>query len=413
MTATKTPGSLTPTSTSERTMSMSKATARKGRLNWLLGLTVVIALTLGLLHQSVGRAQQEGDGTATPEASREASPGATPTVAITPEPDARQLKLTFTELNDSGVTGTTTLFDAGDRTIVDIDVQNTGADHPAHIHKGTCGQLDGQPAYTLASVHEDGKSRSVVDASLDDLVAGGYAIDLHLSPADLGTLIDCVDITGEPAVPDTNATPTVTATATTGVTATTTVTSIPTDAVAPTGTVTPSAISAGGTATESPSPTTVPQTPSPTPTATVAAIGGDGTDGSNSGGSATITTPAPTTIAAVGGDGTSGTTSGAPSGSTGTSSQLTSSETTVGDGTGGDVTTVNFTANSDATTTTRSLATTGSGPLDMLPGSPIESMILAMSSFALILLTTGIWIWRGERRHSTHRHSPRWSRLGM
>ena len=381
MTVLHTPGSSTPDPSNSNTGK------RRRRLSSLFGLLLIAALAVGLLHQSTSRAQQGSDGTATPDA----SPAASPTVAITPAPNARELKLTFTQLNDSGVTGTTTLYDAGDRTIVDIDVKNTGADHPAHIHKGTCSQLDAQPAYDLVSVHEDGKSRSVVNASLDDLIAGGYAIDLHLSPTELGTLIVCADIKGEPTVPGGAATAEATATATTEAA---TVTPSPTE------TATTAAVTAVTTTTTT---STTPETPAPTTTATVAAAGGgDGTGGTTpSGGSTTGTTTTTSPPQAVGGE------------SSAASVSNTSPSTQVGDGTGGQTSAnVNFVPTS-GTTSTNSLARTGSGPLSLIPAHPMEAIIWATTSFALILFASGIWIWRGERRLASHRQSPRWSRLGM
>lgn len=390
MTVLNTSGSSTPEPSNVNTGK------RKRRLHSLLGLLLIAALAVGLLHQSTGRAQQGNDGTATPNA----SPAASPTVVITPAPNARELKLTFTQLNDSGVTGTTTLYDAGNRTIVDIDVKNTGANHPAHIHKGTCSQLEAKPSFDLTSVHEDGKSRSVVNASLDDLIAGGYAIDLHLSPTELGTLIVCAGIKGEPTVPGGTATAEATATAPATATATEAVTVAP----RPTEAATIAAATTAPTIPVTPAATT-PTTPeTPTPTATVAAVGGgtgsgDGTGGTTPSGGATSTTGTTTTspAQAIGGE----------------SSTASTTTTVVGDGTGGQASTnVNFVSTS-GNTGVNSLASTGSGPLSLIPVHPMEAIIWAISAFALILFTSGIWIWRGERRLASHRQSPRWSRLGM
>src|SRR5690606_10086282 len=99
---------------------------------------------------------------------------------VTPPPGAPELSLTFIELNDSGVSGIATLYGDGDKTIVSIRVEDAGPNHPAHIHKGDCSKLDPYPAYDLENVI-DGRSTSIVDASLDDLLAGGYSIDLHMS----------------------------------------------------------------------------------------------------------------------------------------------------------------------------------------------------------------------------------------
>jgi len=132
---------------------------------------------------------------------------ATPTPEITPAPDARRLELALRELNDSGVSGTVTLYDAGDRTIVEIDAQDTGENHPSHIHAGRCDDLTPEPAFPLQNVRSDGQATSVVDASLDELLAEEFSVDMHLAPNELGTLIACAEIEGEPTVPEGVATP--------------------------------------------------------------------------------------------------------------------------------------------------------------------------------------------------------------
>jgi hypothetical protein len=129
---------------------------------------------------------------------------------VTPPPDAPRLSLTFTELNDSGVSGVATLYGDGDQTIVEITVTDAGPNHPAHIHKGTCDDLDPNPAYPLENVI-DGKSISVVDASLEELLTGGYSIDLHMSVNELGTLVVCAPIAGEATDGTGAVTPTATA----------------------------------------------------------------------------------------------------------------------------------------------------------------------------------------------------------
>ncbi|HWV36111.1 MAG TPA: hypothetical protein VNZ55_10795 [Thermomicrobiales bacterium] len=387
MTAVNAPGPSAPTPPSN-----APARRMRGRRGACIGLLAVAALIVALLQQSSGHAQQAtGDATATPNAS--------PTVAITPEPDARRLILDFTELNDSGVTGTATLYEAGDRTIVDIDVKNTGKDHPAHIHAGTCGQLDPEPAFTLNDVHEDGKSRSVVDAPLEGLINGDFAIDLHLSPTELGTLIDCANIEGEPVAGSAATTPEATgtpaATATTAATATATATSSTTSA---------------GAATETPAPTataTATSAPTETPAPTTAAVGGDGTGGTTQGVGGESTSA---TSQGVGGETTNTTTT-----TTTTSGSTSSSTVPAGDGTGSGTSTSSSTTyvSSAGTVRTADLAASGTGPLYMIVETPIDAVIWSVAGFAAILFLSGIWIWRGERRHATHRQSPRWSRLGM
>lgn len=98
-------------------------------------------------------------------------------------------------LNDSGVTGTAVLTDLGNgSTRVVIDVNPAGhAAMPAHIHPGTCTNLVPQPLHGLTTII-DGASETVVPASLEDLLAGDLAVNLHVSAADMGTYAACVDL---------------------------------------------------------------------------------------------------------------------------------------------------------------------------------------------------------------------------
>ena len=100
--------------------------------------------------------------------------------------------------------------------------------HPAHIHNGTCAQL-GDVAYPLTDLaapgasatpeamaghdmdatpesDEDAAAASVVatsvtdvDASLDDILGAGHAINVHESKENIGNYIACGDITGDVA----------------------------------------------------------------------------------------------------------------------------------------------------------------------------------------------------------------------
>jgi len=59
-----------------------------------------------------------------------------------------------------------------------------------HIHKGTCDKLDPKPAYPLSPV-VNGKSETTVNASLDSLEKGGYAINGHKSAQEVSTYVFC------------------------------------------------------------------------------------------------------------------------------------------------------------------------------------------------------------------------------
>jgi hypothetical protein len=102
------------------------------------------------------------------------------------------------EQNSSGESGTARLTAVGDKTKVVLDVRNPSATmasetQPAHIHKGSCAKLDPTPLYALADV-KDGKSTSIVDAKLDDLRKGAFAINVHKSAQEIQTYVACGDI---------------------------------------------------------------------------------------------------------------------------------------------------------------------------------------------------------------------------
>lgn len=86
------------------------------------------------------------------------------------------------------------------------------AAHPAHIHLGTCDALDPNPTFMLSDVAVAptdadagdaaaipvARSVTTVEAALEDLRTGGYAINVHESVDDIGTYIACGAIAGSP-----------------------------------------------------------------------------------------------------------------------------------------------------------------------------------------------------------------------
>ena len=97
------------------------------------------------------------------------------------------------EQNASGESGTATLTADGDKTKVVIDLQGNSTAQPAHIHKGSCADLDATPEFALADV-KGGMSTSTVDAKLDDLRDGAFAINVHKSAAEIETYVACGDV---------------------------------------------------------------------------------------------------------------------------------------------------------------------------------------------------------------------------
>jgi hypothetical protein len=114
--------------------------------------------------------------------------------ACGPSPEAGRT-VELETLNESGVTGTAVLTDAGDGTTrVVIDVEPAGhPSMPAHIHAGTCDELVPQPIYPLANVI-DGSSETTIQVTLDELFAGDLALNLHFSENDFGTYTACANL---------------------------------------------------------------------------------------------------------------------------------------------------------------------------------------------------------------------------
>jgi Cu/Zn superoxide dismutase len=99
------------------------------------------------------------------------------------------------ELVSSGQSGTATLTPQGDgATRVVVEVANSpDAPQPAHIHPGTCGDLDPLPAYPLTPV-AGGSSETTVSVTLGDLRRGRFAVNVHLSEEEIRTSVACGDI---------------------------------------------------------------------------------------------------------------------------------------------------------------------------------------------------------------------------
>ena len=110
---------------------------------------------------------------------------------------AQNLTLTLNSQNNSGITGTATLTDlGGGKTRVALQLSGAGSGpEPAHIHPGSCAQLDPTPAFTLTNV-VNGSSTTDIDSSLAQLTSGSFAVHVHKSQDELTVYVACADITG-------------------------------------------------------------------------------------------------------------------------------------------------------------------------------------------------------------------------
>ena len=102
--------------------------------------------------------------------------------------------LQLVQQNNSGISGTATFTQMGGGLRVDLNVTGAGAGpEPAHIHPGTCAQLDPTPQFTLTSV-TNGSSTTDVQTTLAALTSSPHAIHLHKSVDEFSVYVACADI---------------------------------------------------------------------------------------------------------------------------------------------------------------------------------------------------------------------------
>jgi CHRD domain-containing protein len=105
------------------------------------------------------------------------------------------LTINLHEQNGSGENGTATLTQMGADVKVVIALKGAPATtpQPAHIHDGTCADLKGV-VYPLSNVVNGASTTTVPNVTIDKLLAGKYAINVHESAANLGKYVSCGDI---------------------------------------------------------------------------------------------------------------------------------------------------------------------------------------------------------------------------
>lgn len=99
------------------------------------------------------------------------------------------------EQNGSGENGKVVFTAEGAKTRVFIEVEHAPARvaQPAHIHSGTCSNLDPKPAWKLHPV-KNGKSTTVVPVAFAKLLDGKYAVNIHKSFKEIKNYVSCGDI---------------------------------------------------------------------------------------------------------------------------------------------------------------------------------------------------------------------------
>jgi hypothetical protein len=111
------------------------------------------------------------------------------------------LSLNLAAQNASGESGQASLsqVDGGVQVVISIPNAPAGP-QPAHVHTGTCSNLGGV-AYPLTSVVGGASTTVIKGVTIDQLLAGKFAINVHKSTSDLGTYVACADIVAPPVTP--------------------------------------------------------------------------------------------------------------------------------------------------------------------------------------------------------------------
>jgi Cu/Zn superoxide dismutase len=109
--------------------------------------------------------------------------------------DAKTMTVPITAQNNSGLKGTATFTPEGDKTRVVLQLSGDASSTPmpAHIHDGTCAKIDAKPKWPLENV-VNGRSTTLVSASVDAILKGDTAINVHKSAADMKTYVACGDL---------------------------------------------------------------------------------------------------------------------------------------------------------------------------------------------------------------------------
>lgn len=99
--------------------------------------------------------------------------------------------------NDTRIRGSVEAQSAAATTGVSLTIAGaaSGARHPWHIHRGTCGSggpiVGDASAYPVLMVRADGVASASADLDVALSEDGSYYVNVHRSPQDLGTIVAC------------------------------------------------------------------------------------------------------------------------------------------------------------------------------------------------------------------------------
>lgn len=109
---------------------------------------------------------------------------------------AHSMTINLGAQNGSKQDGQAFLNDTSGGLRVKLQVKNepAGASEPAHIHQGTCAQLNPAPWKGLSNVVGGVSVTTIPNLTLADLKKAHYAINIHESAANLKHYVSCGDV---------------------------------------------------------------------------------------------------------------------------------------------------------------------------------------------------------------------------
>lgn len=111
------------------------------------------------------------------------------------EMSGKVLNINMGAMNNSKQDGSASVGASGKGISVAVHIFNEpkGASEPAHIHRGTCKNLDPVPWKSLSPVANGTSMTHINGVTLDDIKKGHYAINVH-DPKNLKRYVSCGDL---------------------------------------------------------------------------------------------------------------------------------------------------------------------------------------------------------------------------
>ncbi|MBV8490326.1 MAG: hypothetical protein JO199_07340 [Candidatus Eremiobacteraeota bacterium] len=108
----------------------------------------------------------------------------------------KTVKINLNPLNGSKQYGWATLTDT--KTGVNVEIKLRGVpptySEPAHIHEGVCTKLSPASKWGLGNVENGTSSTNITGVTVEQLLAGKYAINVHLSRDNMPHYVACGNI---------------------------------------------------------------------------------------------------------------------------------------------------------------------------------------------------------------------------